>query len=446
MAVSITLENIDKELKSKIIKNLRITPKKTQFNTNPSPIFIFSVNNVENKIYIPMGVYKDYFDTFPIQPYPKINITPNFELLTIDTDPLKRKRDQNIVVKQALEKLKENHTVFLSCFTGYGKTRSAIYILCKLKYKTVVLCHSDIIKRQWKDELEKWCPNIKVQIITGNKPIDKNADVYIIGVLKAKTLIRSEVAHIGTVIIDEAHICTITAFINSMLRFQPRYLIGLSATPERADGLQSLFTFYFGPTKGFIIREEIKDFTVIKYQTTYVPEINYQYFKGEMVLAWSDMITSLANIKDRWRDIANIAVRYSTRKIILICDRVDMAENIFNYLTDKGEDAVLFIGTTKTWDKTKRILITSVKKGGVGLNDESLNMLILAADMKNVKQCEGRIRTTNNIVVDVVDDYTTLENHWKIREKWYIKRGATITYENENVDSDSPPRFLKPIE
>lgn len=446
MAVSLNLKNIDKETKSKIIKNLRITPKKTQFNTNPSPIYMFCVNNVEDKIYFPMGVYKDYFDTFPIygKIYPTINISPSFELLTVDTDPLKRKRDQNIVVKEALGKLKENHTVFLSCFTGYGKTRSAIYILCKLGHKAIVLCHSDIIKEQWKDELLKWCPGIKIQIITGNKPIDKQADVYIVGILKAKSLKRDEVSHIGTVIIDEAHICTITAFVNSLLKFQPKYLIGLSATPERSDGLQSLFTFYFGIQKNFIIREETKAFTVIKYQTRYVPEVSYQQFKGESVLAWTDMMTSLATIKERWIDVANIAIDYPTQKIILICDRVIMAENIFDYLTDKGEDAVLFIGKTKTWDKSKRILITSVKKGGVGLNDESLTMLILAADMRNVKQCEGRIRTTNNIVVDVVDDYSALENHWKIREKWYTKRGATIIYKNEEIKLDNR-RFLKPL-
>ena len=146
---------------------------------------------------------------------------------------------------------------------------------------------------------------------------------------------------------------------------------------------------------------------------------------------------------------------------MLLCDRKEMATNIYDYLIEKGDSVELLIGSKKTWDKTKRVLVAGVKKGGVGLDDPSLTMLIVAADMKNVKQCEGRIRTTNNIVYDVVDDYRTLETHWGMREKWYLKRGAKIVLggvlEGKNIkpavkgssskSSDSnekTKRFLKP--
>lgn len=465
MAIALSLKETNKELRSKIIKEFRVTPKKTQFVTNPEPLFIFCVNQNEGKIYIPMGVYGDYirdpksskgsvfsesYEKFPFYKHPKIKIPPKFNLLTKETDPLGRGRDQDIVVKKALHKLNKYHTVFISCFTGFGKTKCAIYILLTLGYKAIILCHNDTIKGQWKDELLDSTENIKIQIISGNQSFKEDADVYIIGILKAKSLTREDVKHIGTVVIDEAHICTVTAFTCSLLKFQPKYLIGLSATPERSDGLQNLLSFYFGPKEKFIIREEIKNFTVIKYTTKYTPEISYNHFQGETVLAWSDMMTSIAEIKDRQIEIANIAINYNTHKIILICDRVAMAKSIYNYLTEKGESVVLFIENQKSWDKSKRILITSVQKGGVGLNDPSLNMLILAADMKNVKQCEGRIRTTNNIVVDIVDDYETFERHYSIREKWYLKRGATIEYSGTSKGYSSKKtkeseRFLKPL-
>jgi len=445
MSVALKLSSLDAQTKSEIMK-LKVVPKKTQFVTDPKPIFTLCVNKNDDSVYVPIFKYKDFLEEFPIKKYPKINITPSFNLLTIETDPLGRKRDQDIVIKKALKKLKKHHSVFIASFTGFGKSKCGIYLLCKLGYKAIILCHNNVIKEQWKDELlDSVNENIKIQIISGNKGFDPTADVYIIGILKAKTLKRSDVKHIGTVIIDEAHICTVTAFTQSLLKFQPMYLIGLSATPERSDGLQSLLNVYFGPSKKFIVREEVKNFTVIKYKTQYVPEVSYQYFQGNTTLAWTDMMTSLSEIEERWKEIANIVLNYKTQKIILICDRTKMAENIFDYLTEKGEDVVLFIGSTKTWDKTKRVLITSVKKGGVGLNDPSLNMLILAADMRNVKQCEGRIRTTDNIVVDVVDDYSTLENHWIIREKWYIKRGATIESNQKISEVPEQTRFLPPL-
>jgi hypothetical protein len=465
MAIALNLKETHREIKKKVINEFRVTPKKTQFVTNPEPLFIFCVNQNEGNLYIPIGVYGDFVrktergkifsetlgEKFPNYNQPKIKAKPKFKLLTKETDPLGRGRDQDVVFKKAMKRLEKYHTVFISCFTGFGKTKEAIYLLLTLGYKAGILCHNDTIKGQWKDELAE-SADVKVQIVSGNQKFKEDVDIYIIGILKAKNLTREEVEHIGTVIIDEAHICTISAFTCSLLKFQPKYLIGLSATPERSDGLQNLLTFYFGPKEKFIVREEIKNFTVIKYTTNYTPEISYNYFQGETVLAWSDMMTSIAEIKERQIEIANIAIKYPTQKIILICDRVNMAKNIYKYLTEKDESVELFIENQKTWDKTKRIMITSVQKGGVGLNDPSLTMLILAADMKNVKQCEGRIRTTNNIVVDIVDDYETFERHYSIREKWYLKRGATIEYDGTSKGLYFDPkkknkeeRFLKPL-
>lgn len=463
MAVSLKLNTIDEETKNKLMRELNVKPKSSQYVSDPKPIFILSVNKSENSIYVPIGQYEKYFDKFPERkslPRMNKNAKINFKLLTKETDPTKRGRDQNVVVEEAIKKLDKNHCVFAACFTGFGKTWTGIYLSIKYGYKTAVLCHNDTIKNQWADEFRLTSnDSVKVQIISGNKKFDPDADIYIIGILKAKSLSRKDTAHIGMVIIDEAHICTTTAFTKSLLKFCPNYLIGLSATPERADGLEKLFNFYFGPSKNFIIREEVKQFTVVKHTTNYVPEVSYQYFRGESTLAWTNMMTSLAEIEDRWIEIANIAIKYKTHKIILICDRNSMAENIFDYLEEKGESVELFTENKKTWDKTKRILITNSKKGGVGLNDPSLNMLIIACDMKNVKQCEGRIRTTNNIVIDVVDDYSTLENHWNMRERWYLKRGATIEYGGTssnlgsltkkaggNKKSREVPRFLKPMD
>ena len=50
---------------------------------------------------------------------------------------------------------------------------------------------------------------------------------------------------IGTVIIDEAHVATKTCFTQSLFKFRPYYLIGLTATPDRADGLHNLYKPFF---------------------------------------------------------------------------------------------------------------------------------------------------------------------------------------------------------
>jgi len=85
------------------------------------------------------------------------------------------------------------------------------------------------------------------------------------------------------------------------------------------------------------------------------------------------------------------------------------------------------IKSKKKIDTTKyRVLVAGMKKAGIGFNDPTLTMLILATDRRDVIQFEGRIRTTNNIIYDLVDDYKTLETHWRQRLAWYTKRGAMI--------------------
>jgi hypothetical protein len=93
---------------------------------------------------------------------------------------------------------------------------------------------------------------------------------------------------------------------------------------------------------------------------------------------------------------------------------------------DKGEDAELLIGNKKNWNKNARVLVAGFKKGGVGLNDPSLTMAIIASDTSDVRQYEGRIRTTDNIIYHVVHNHKSFERHWEPCETWYINKGADV--------------------
>jgi hypothetical protein len=86
----------------------------------------------------------------------------------------------------------------------------------------------------------------------------------------------------------------------------------------------------------------------------------------------------------------------------------------------------LLIDTKKIWNKNTQILVTSFKKGGVGLDLPSLNMAIIASDTKDVRQYEGRIRTTNNIIYHIVDKYRPFENHYEECREWYENKGGVI--------------------
>lgn len=429
MAFSLELDALDSNTKRKISTDLSIKPKKTQYDLNPVPNYVFATNQHDNIVYLPIGQWNNYLDEFPHKDknYPHTNIKFTKQLYTIETDPKKRGRDQNIVAAEAIQQLKEKHTTFISCFTGYGKTSLATYLFSIFKLKTAVLCHINTVKEQWPDEIAKFTEGTcKVQIVKGKTPLDPNADVYIFGIRKASTMKREELLNIGMVIIDEAHICTVTAFTKSLLKFQPCYLIGLSATPDRSDELHKLLYAYFGQKEEFIYRHEVKNFTVIKYKTQYKPDISYIVVHGKVVIDWTTVITSLEENSHRQKELAQLAIDHPNEKIIILSKRLIQSNKIYDILENANESVEKLTANKKKWDQSKRILVASLQKGGVGLNDPNLTMLILGCDTKDVRQLEGRIRTTDNIVYHIVDDHPTLEKHWNICEKWYIKRGATI--------------------
>lgn len=306
-------------------------------------------------------------------------------------------------------------------------TGMAIYLSIKLGLKTMVLCHLDIVKSQWPDEYDKFSDkSVKVQYVKGKAKLDPDADVYIMGIIKAGHLSDDELMNIGTVIIDEAHISISAAFTETLLKFRPRFLIALSATYDRLDGLHRLFYPYFGQPSNFIIRKEKKPFTVYKVYTPFEPIIKYKRKNGEKIVDWTKVINSIESNPIRWQMIVDIVLKYPEHKMIILCNRQIQSKGIYDLLIQCGESAELLISKKKEWDKTKRVLVAGFKKGGVGLNDPSLNFAIIASDTQDVRQYEGRIRTTNNIIYHIVDYYSAFEKHYKVCEKWYKDKGATI--------------------
>lgn len=439
MAIALQISSLSLEQKEFIVETCTITTKPDIYNPTPLTLESYKVNKVDDEILIPMGMWKYFLSAtagFPngeANTYPPMNPNAKYvkTLLTIETDPDKRGRDQDVIVDTALKKLEENGSVFLGVFTGAGKSSMGIYISIYLKLKTIVLCHLDIVKSQWPDEYAKFSGgSVKVQYVKGSKKMDPDADVYIVGIKKVLNISDKELSLIGTVIVDEAHISTVTAFTQSLLKFRPRYLVGLSATYDRNDGLHKLLYPYYGSPDNFIIRKEKKEFTVFKVQTPYEPRIKYVRKNGQRIVDWATVIKSIEENPLRWQNVVDVVMQYPNEKMIILCNRQVQAKGIYNLCLKYEEDAVLLIGDTKVWDKTKRITVTSFKKGGVGLNMPDLTFAIIASDTSDVRQYEGRIRTTNNIIYHFVDHYEAFEKHYKVCEKWYREKGATINVIN----------------
>lgn len=388
--------------------------------------------------YIPLGMWDNFAQSFPLREWDEVWFDYGKQPYTKKTDP-KGYRDQDVVIKKSLEILKEKHVVFLSLPCGFGKTTIGCYLSSFLGLRTVVLCHSSIVNEQWHEEFLN-NGTASVERVRKDR-LDLDCDVHIMGILKASKMSRKQFKNVGLVILDEAHICSITAFTKSLLLFQPKYLIALSATPERSDGMHKIFKTYF--KNSMIKRKELKQFTVYKYNTGIKPLVKYIMYKGRYVPHWTVLKNSLAYNIERQKMIVDVA-RKQTEKTMILSDRDEECNNIYNALYKMYCDdeiqmrPYLFTKRAPKPPEDCNMIVAAIKKAGVGFDDPELKVLIIVTDFKDVRQFEGRLRTVNSTVYDFVDYFQTLENHWKGRERWYKAKGANVIHKHIKRSINSP--------
>lgn len=438
MSFLLPFSKVTPQIKEIIKEHLLLIPPPTKFNPSPEPVKCYYVDATSQTIIIPFAMWwRIVPDAFPTPLQPVVSFSTTIIPFTLETDP-KHTRDQLTVVNEAFSHLTTWGSVFLNLFTGFGKTSLGVYLASKLQRRAMVVCHIDSVNRRWySDFCEK--SSARVKFVEDSQSIPVGYDVYIIGVMKLANTSRDTIASlgIGTVIVDEAHVCTMTCFTESLLKINTcEYLIGLSATNDRKDGLHIVFDKYFGGHDLTITRTEQKPFTVIKYKTPFQPRIEYMRVNGKDVVNWNVLKFSIENNRRRWEMIADIIEKnHPEENVLVICDLVNQTKNIHNILVARGVSSSMYVGNMKTYDATSRVLVGSLKKCGTGFDDSRFSVMIVATDMTDVRQTEGRLRMEGCTIYDIVDDHFFFEKHFSQREGWYIVRGATIIH----ITHISPP-------
>ena len=140
---------------------------------------------------------------------------------------------------------------------GAGKTVSAIEAVIRRGQKTLVLVHTKDLKEQWLNRFKTFTG------ITPGVIDDKNFDTeqpVIIGMVQTLTgrrLTEDFLKSFGCVILDEGHHAPASTFERLINQFPARYRYGLTATPERRDGLTFMLHGGFGPILYEVKRDEL---------------------------------------------------------------------------------------------------------------------------------------------------------------------------------------------
>jgi superfamily II DNA or RNA helicase len=344
---------------------------------------------------------------------------------------------QRVVMNEALVKLNKNGSVIIAAFPGFGKTFTSIALAQKIKLRTVVLTNKIILMNQWKKSIEKFTSLKPADVIIVRPRTKKQktsekwrkkvegATILIVNPLNVPKILPEIFSKVGCLIVDECHQIMSPCFSESLLWIQPRYLIGLSATPYRSDGLNDLIDIYFSSER--IQRDLHKRHTVWKVQTEFVPNVT---FTVDGRLDWNEIINSQAENEERNLLIIRLVEALNVRKILILTKRIQHAENLTNILLKRGVNVDSIYGTKKQWKKNAKVLVGTSQKIGVGFDESSLDCLILASDVEAYFiQYLGRVfrkQTVEPIIVDLVDNNPVLKKHWRTRRDVYMKHGGSI--------------------
>lgn len=344
--------------------------------------------------------------------------------------------------------------------TGYGKTTTALHIISKIGMKTLIIVHKEFLMNQWIDRIKFFLPSARIGIIRQNKVDVANKDI-VIGMLQSlsvKSYEDSVFQGFGFTVIDETHhICTKT-FSCALFNICTKYILGLSATPDRKDGLTKVLHWFIGPiafkverdTSQMSITADIHHFTCKEFKTIDVP------LSTTGNVSVPEIINIITQITSRNQLICDKLVEFHSigRKTIFLSDRRQHCIDIQNMLSQMGiTDVGLYMGGMKKQDldasEQKMIILATYSLAHEGLDIPTLDTLILATPKTDVIQACGRILRTGNArkhdpyILDIVDEYSVLPRQFQKRSTYYRKSNFNIKSNKDTKKDKTKDNKLK---
>lgn len=429
-----------KELK----KDLHVKPNVMgDYGTDVEPYDVFLEN--DNKIYIPKFYGIKKFGNV----LQEFNTTPSGSDINLEFN-LQLRPEQKVPVEKVMEAYYNHGGGILSLYCGAGKTIMALYFIAQLKKKTMVIVHKEFLMNQWKERIEFALPGAKVGIIQGNK-CDTDCDIVIamLQTLSMKQFPRETFDDIGHVIIDECHRIPSKVFSRALFKINCPYMLGLSATPNRKDGLTKVLKWFIGDI--IYSLKARKERSIVEVERLLCESDLEEYSKevtgynGNVQIA--TMINNICGYYKRtfmcMKRVVDELNKHPSRQFLVLSDRKQHLLDMEKCALQMGITSIgYYVGGMKEKDlkksETCRILLGTFPMANEGLDIKSLNGLVIASPKSDIIQTVGRIlrqkHEINPLIIDIVDQFSVFNNQAKKRFEFFRKNKYQISDLTINID------------
>ena len=154
--------------------------------------------------------------------------------------------------QEAVKKIRKSDIGILMAPPGSGKTVMACALIAERKVSTLVLIHRQPLMEQWRERISTFLgiPPKEIGNLSGTKK--KMTGKLDLAMLQSLTKIEdlTEISQAySQIIIDECHHIPAASFADILKRLPARYVVGLTATPYRKDGLEKILFQQCGPIR-----------------------------------------------------------------------------------------------------------------------------------------------------------------------------------------------------
>lgn len=342
-----------------------------------------------------------------------------------------------------------HHDIGVLCApTAFGKTVTAAAMIARRGVNTLVLVHRTELLKQWQERLQAFLGVGKgiVGTIGGGKakPTGK-IDIAVMQSVSRQGEVNPLVESYGQVIVDECHHVGAVSFDAILKRTKARFLLGLTATPIRRDGLQPIIFMQCGP-----IRYTAAKPAGAPHDLEVVPRSRFTRIDLPTNTGIQDVFRHLANDPARTEAIAaEVKDAYEQgRKVLVLTERTEHLDALRAALGDLTPAPFVLHGRMSRKQRTAvvadmdglppdapRVLLATGKLVGEGFDHPPLDTLVLAMPVSwkgTLQQYAGRLHRehaskTDVRIIDFVDTgHTALLRMWDKRQRGYRAMGYRV--------------------